>query len=58
MLTSINLGVKIKKKKIIKNGSAYEQFRIFQLPLLGQKVLFSRVPDPSIKFKMLLAEKY
>ena len=29
MLTSIKLGVKIKKKKIIKNPSVYEQFHIF-----------------------------
>ena len=29
MLTSIELGVKIKKKKIIKNASVYEQFHIF-----------------------------
>ena len=29
MLTSIELGVKIKKKKIIKNVSVYEQFHIF-----------------------------
>ena len=29
MLTSIELGAKIKKKKIIKNASVYEQFHIF-----------------------------
>ena len=29
MLTSIELGVKIKKKKDIKNASVYEQFHIF-----------------------------
>ena len=29
MLTSIELGVKIKNKKIIKNASVYEQFDIF-----------------------------
>ena len=29
MLTSIKLGVKIKKNKIIKNASVYEQFHIF-----------------------------
>ena len=40
MLTSIKLGVKIKEKRIIKNASVYEQFHIFLLPLLGQKVLF------------------
>ena len=40
MLTSLKLGVKIKKKNIIKSASVYEQFHIFSLPLLGQKVLF------------------
>ena len=40
MLTSIKLGVKI-KKKVSKNASVYEQFHTFSLPLLGQNVLFS-----------------
>ena len=29
MLTSVELGVKIKKKKIEKNASVHEQFHIF-----------------------------
>ena len=37
MLTSIKLGVKIKKRKIIKIASVYEQFSHFLIAITGSK---------------------